>query len=48
MNGENEIPFLFRHRLEGFVTDDTGIGNEYMDAAELFQSNLNDLVSIFS
>lgn len=48
MNGENDIPFLFRQTLEGFVADDTSICNEHMDAAELFQGNLNDLITILS
>jgi hypothetical protein len=48
MNGKNEIPFLFCHSLERFVADDTSICDKHMDGAELFQSNLNDLVAIFS
>ena len=36
MNRKNEIPFLFCHSLEGFITDDTSIRNEHMDSAELF------------
>jgi hypothetical protein len=36
MNRKNEIPILFRHTLEGFITDDTRICNKHMDSAKLF------------
>lgn len=36
MNRKNEIPFLFCHSLEGFITNNTSICNEHMDTAKLF------------
>lgn len=46
MYSQNEIPFLFRHGLERFIAQDTGIGDQNVYTAELLQSDLDDSITI--
>lgn len=43
---EDEVPVLILHVLEGDVAEDTGVVDEDVDAAELLDGGLDDLVAI--
>jgi hypothetical protein len=46
MDGHNKIPVRIRHVLEGYVSQDTGIVEEDIDAAVVLDGGLNDSVAI--
>ena len=46
MDRNDEIPILVFHILEGDVAKDTGIIEEDVDAAEVLDGGLDDLVTI--
>ncbi len=46
MDGNHKIPFLLSHGLERVITEDTSIGNENVNDAELLYGNLNNLLSL--
>lgn len=48
MDSKDNIPLLFSQGLEGLVAQDAGVGNENMDASKLLQSDLHDLLGVFS
>lgn len=41
------VPHLFVHVDESLVSEDTGIGNEYVNSAESIDGSLDNGVSIF-
>ena len=43
---EDEVPVLILHVLEGDVAEDTGVVDEDIDAAELLDGGLDDLVAV--
>ena len=46
MDGHNQIPIRIRHVLEGYVSQNTGIVEEDIDAAVVLDGGLNDSVAI--
>lgn len=46
MDGHDQIPVMVRHVLEADVTEDAGIVDQDVDAAEVLNGRLNDLVAV--
>jgi hypothetical protein len=42
------IPHLFVHVDEGFVPEDTSVGNKNVDCAESIDGSFDDSITIFS
>ena len=48
VNRDDLVPHLLVHVLERLVSEDTGVGNEYVNGPECIDTGLDDSVSVFS